>query len=236
MKNLIITSILVSLFTTACIIKTEEVTSESDVGYTKVETEEVTAEPDGPATDTKDSELNHPEVSDIPERPQQTDDNQTESEVNVPGCPKILRPVCGENGLSYDNSCLAELDGINVYTSGQCEEIISDTLITQEPTFEEEQTNLLTMLEELYSLSGASACRDISNFTYTAVGSKPCGGPAGYIAYSLNIDTENFLEKVEAYTNAQKEYNKKRGVFSTCDVIPEPSRISCENGQVDLYP
>ena len=36
------------------------------------------------------------------------------------GCPKILAPVCGCNGKTYDNGCIAESYGITNYTPGPC--------------------------------------------------------------------------------------------------------------------
>merc|ERR1719295_1828527 len=36
------------------------------------------------------------------------------------GCPKIYKPVCGADGKSYDNSCLAECDGVKTKCSGKC--------------------------------------------------------------------------------------------------------------------
>ena len=36
------------------------------------------------------------------------------------GCSFILRPVCGCNGKTYANSCVAESVGIIKYTNGEC--------------------------------------------------------------------------------------------------------------------
>lgn len=37
-----------------------------------------------------------------------------------PGCYKLYSPVCGCNGKTYDNDCLAEGNGITRYTKGPC--------------------------------------------------------------------------------------------------------------------
>jgi len=36
-------------------------------------------------------------------------------------CPTLWDPVCGENGLTYPNSCLAELAGVKIAHQGKCE-------------------------------------------------------------------------------------------------------------------
>lgn len=35
-------------------------------------------------------------------------------------CPDLYEPVCGSNGVTYTNSCLAECDGIYTYSYGEC--------------------------------------------------------------------------------------------------------------------
>ena len=35
-------------------------------------------------------------------------------------CPRILRPVCGENGKEYNNECLAKCEGVQKKCDGKC--------------------------------------------------------------------------------------------------------------------
>jgi len=63
------------------------------------------------------------------------------------------------------------------------------------------------------------------------VGSKACGGPQLYLPYSREIDVEEFLLKVQRYTKAEKEFNKKWNVVSDCAVLPEPIGVECIDGQ-----
>jgi len=100
----------------------------------------------------------------------------------------------------------------------------------QELTQEEEVQNLSELLAEIELLATSEACTGDSDVSFTAIGNKACGGPAGYIAYSLKIDTDSFLEQVEEYTEQQLAFNMKWGVISDCAVENPPSEVSCMNG------
>lgn len=99
---------------------------------------------------------------------------------------------------------------------------------------EQEAQNLKRMFSEIESLASSESCKDSSNWTFTSVGSKACGGPSGFIAYSLNIETDVFLEKINEHKIAQQEFNKKWGIISNCSLPPQPSRVECENGKAVL--
>ncbi|NEV94484.1 hypothetical protein G3567_10055 [Psychroflexus sp. YR1-1] len=111
--------------------------------------------------------------------------------------------------------------------AGICFSCENDTEMSQE----QEAQNLKLMFSEIESLAYSESCKDSSNWTFTSIGSKACGGPAGFIAYSLNIDTELFLEKINQHKRAQEEFNKKWGISSDCSLPPQPSGVECENGK-----
>ena len=105
------------------------------------------------------------------------------------------------------------------------------------PSQESDDQNLSKMYSEIIAASmvNTTPCTNSAEWSFAAIGSKACGGPLGYIAYSLKIDVPEFLKKVENYTKAQEAYNKKWGVFSTCDMmILPPSGVGCADGKPTL--
>jgi len=99
---------------------------------------------------------------------------------------------------------------------------------------EEEAKQLEVQLNEIEKIAAPVPCTDPSEWKFTAIGAKACGGPAAYIAYHESIDEAAFLAKVEAYTNAQREFNKKWNIKSDSAITPEPSGVTCENGKPKL--
>jgi hypothetical protein len=99
---------------------------------------------------------------------------------------------------------------------------------------EKEHRNLITLFDEIQNLVYAISCTDASNWTFTAYGSKACGGPQGYIAYSKNMDTTSLLKKVDEYAKSEKEFNIKWSVISDCSLPPQPIAIECINGYPNL--
>jgi len=102
----------------------------------------------------------------------------------------------------------------------------SDSELTQE----EEAQALKETLSEIQATAISEPCTDSTEVSFTAIGSKACGGPTGYIAYSLNIDVDQFLAQVSDYSEKQREFNMKWGVNSDCSVETPPGEVTCENG------
>ncbi|TYA74888.1 hypothetical protein [Seonamhaeicola marinus] len=149
---------------------------------------------------------------------------------------------CGTPPLTFFNiNGSWELDGTLIeltkedYPSHLGWRIVSlthDELVVKREITEQEKDHrdLMDLYNEIYLLSLSEDCLDENEWTYTAYGAKACGGPQGYIAYSNNIDTEAFLEKIEEYTNLEKAYNIKWSIVSTCDLPQQPSGVECVNG------
>ncbi|MFC3415547.1 hypothetical protein [Algoriphagus hitonicola] len=68
--------------------------------------------------------------------------------------------------------------------------------------FESEQkedflAEMEVLYEEIQSLSSSQTCSDLGEWSFVALGSKPCGGPWEYTAYSKRINVPEFLAKVK---------------------------------------
>lgn len=98
---------------------------------------------------------------------------------------------------------------------------------------ETDQQELITLFSEIKTEAESISCINANEWSFTAYGSKACGGPQGYIAYPKSNETL-FLEKVTIYTNLEKAYNKKWNIFSTCDIAAKPTGVECKNGKPNL--
>lgn len=125
---------------------------------------------------------------------------------------------------------------ISVASTGSesgCDYITEFEMTVNNPntTFEEDFAALQQMLADIEAIAESEPCVNSADWAFTAIGSKACGGPQFYIAYSNNIDVPSFLNSVAAYTQAEQEYNIKWGIISTCDLALMPNGISCVNGE-----
>lgn len=101
---------------------------------------------------------------------------------------------------------------------------------------EEDSKKLEKMYNEIIvaSLANSEPCTNPEEWNIAGIGSKACGGYAGYIVYSKKINNDEFLAKVKKYTDAQSDYNKKWGVFSDCSMAIQPTGVECVDGKAKL--
>ena len=104
-----------------------------------------------------------------------------------------------------------------------------DNLILQQ----EQKQAMSDLIKDIDSLIQTESCDDASNWEFTAIGSKPCGGPSSYIAYPKKLAGE-ILPKVADLTAKQMAFNKKYGMMSDCHFVPEPTGIECRDGKAVL--
>ena len=105
------------------------------------------------------------------------------------------------------------------------------------------ETDLKKLKQDVLALIGDAKADNISQCRVIGFGSKPCGGPAGYIAASVkDLDEKELMDKVGLYNSAESAYNNQLGIMSNCAVEPKPD-VTLEDGvcrlvkpgQGDLY-
>lgn len=114
---------------------------------------------------------------------------------------------------------------------------LTETNLVVEREFTEQEIahrELMELFNEISNLAYGESCINPLDWSFLGYGSKACGGPQGYIAYSKNIDTTEFLKKVEAYSKAENDYNVKFGIISDCALLPTPIGVECKNGYPNL--
>lgn len=99
-----------------------------------------------------------------------------------------------------------------------------------EMTQEQEAQYIQQLFTEIETMAKSVPCENATEWRFTSYGSKACGGPVGFIAYSNSIDPEFFLQKVAAHRTAQENYNEKWRIVSDCSAPAQPSAIACDNG------
>lgn len=96
---------------------------------------------------------------------------------------------------------------------------------------EQDEQKLRALYQEIETLAGQFTCENANEWTFVSLGAKGCGGSIGYIAYSTKINENDFLKKVNAYTDQQKVYNIKWNIMSDCLLVAEPKGVECNNGK-----
>ncbi|MEZ4984453.1 MAG: Kazal-type serine protease inhibitor domain-containing protein [Saprospiraceae bacterium] len=104
-------------------------------------------------------------------------------------CSTAYQPVCGCNGVTYTNTCIAEASGITVYTQGTCESACIDpSQMVLTPTCP-------TTYEPVCGCNGityTNACQaDAAGVVSYTNGS--CGGTSGWCAEAVPVQCGDFL-------------------------------------------
>ncbi|MEM1258559.1 MAG: BPTI/Kunitz domain-containing protein [Bacteroidota bacterium] len=96
---------------------------------------------------------------------------------------------------------------------------------------DDEGEDLETQFNTLVALSESVACENYTEWRFAGIGAKPCGGPTDYIAYSIRIDTVDFLNRLEDYNEAVRARNEREGLISDCALEPAPIGVQCQDGK-----
>jgi hypothetical protein len=110
--------------------------------------------------------------------------------------------------------------------------VVSCELATTEPILVTSE-ELLSAQAEIIRLAESVPCTNASEWKFTPMGSKACGGPARYLAYHQSVERE-LLDLVERFTSLQKAYNEKNNVLSDCMLVGPPRSVQCEANKAVL--
>jgi hypothetical protein len=110
--------------------------------------------------------------------------------------------------------------------------VVSCELATTEPILVTSE-ELLSAQAEIIRLAESVPCTNASEWKFTPMGNKACGGPARYLAYHQSVERE-LLDLVEQFTTAQKAYNEQNNVLSDCLLVGPPRTIQCEANKAIL--
>jgi hypothetical protein len=84
---------------------------------------------------------------------------------------------------------------------------------------------------EARALARADGCEQDGQCRTAPVGSRPCGGPRDYVAYcALTTDSAALYAKLAELAAAEKAFNEKEGLASTCEFRMPPA-VSLAGGQ-----
>ena len=96
-------------------------------------------------------------------------------------------------------------------------------------TRQEDFSQLQATFESIQAIVNEVSCVDGNQWRFTPFGEKACGGPQGFLAYPITIDTVDFLNRIEGYRLREEFLNKKWKIMSTCEVPPVPQSVDCVN-------
>lgn len=95
------------------------------------------------------------------------------------------------------------------------------------------KSNLAKLETEIREMTGKD-CSNSGQCEVIAFGSKPCGGPWEYLAYSSSdTDVGLLIEMVNTFNQLQEEYNLKNGIISDCAFVMPPE-VTCADGQCQI--
>jgi hypothetical protein len=86
-----------------------------------------------------------------------------------------------------------------------------------------DQARLTRLEREARALAKTEGCASVNSCRTAPVGWRGCGGPRTYLAYcAATTDTVALFRKLAELETAEKDYNAKSGMISTCEMRLPP--------------
>lgn len=82
------------------------------------------------------------------------------------------------------------------------------------------------LLAQIRALIGNASCTDGGQCRTLPIGSRACGGPEGYLAYSTSSAPEAELKALaERHKQERADFHAKSGAMSNCRYMPDPGAV-----------
>jgi len=92
---------------------------------------------------------------------------------------------------------------------------------------ETDQERIQRLEREARALARADGCQNTSDCRAAPVGDRPCGGPRTYVVYcGRTTDSVALYHKLDELAQAEREYNRKQGLMSTCEFRMPPAVVA----------
>lgn len=108
-----------------------------------------------------------------------------------------------------------------LFQSFQCEDDNPSTITPEDLNIKK---------SEIEAYIATFPCEESIGCNFIAFGSKPCGGPWGYLVFSNAVDLEFLTAEVLEYNEMENQYNLETGAVSDCMAALPPSEVGCVNG------
>jgi len=96
----------------------------------------------------------------------------------------------------------------------------------KEKTIEDVKTELNELNVKINTLIGEARCDAVDQCRLVELGSRPCGGPDSYKAYSIrNTDVDALLKASGAHVALSKTFNELNNRVSICSVLEKPKLL-----------
>jgi len=90
--------------------------------------------------------------------------------------------------------------------------------------------------ERITIMIDGARCNNIVNCRVLGLGSRPCGGPEEYVAYSIwDTQVDEIRSLAAEYNFLREEVDAAAGIVGTCDVLTEPA-VNCINARCVTVP
>jgi hypothetical protein len=85
-------------------------------------------------------------------------------------------------------------------------------------------TQVVALEDQAKALVKPDGCTSAGECRTAPVGSRACGGPRYYLVYcSKTTDSAALFQKLDAVANAEREYNQRYNIASTCEFRMPPT-------------